>query len=353
MDKLSFVANNGKDMRGKTNWLYWGCQIAGWGGYSVVGLIIATLTTGWHAGTGIGFALFFVYSIGATHWMRGLIRRRGWLALPPLRGFPRIFSTAMGVGLLLAALVVGLSRLLAGPTSFNAPAIAGTTGGLAFACCGWAGIYVGITRNRRAQLREIELKLTLRQAELRALQAQVNPHFLFNSLNTIRGMISEDAPRAQHMITLLAGLLRRSLQATDAQTVPLSEEMGAVADYLELERTRFEERLRVSLDIEPAASDCAVPVMLVQTLVENAMRHGISRLPAGGAVHVRCGAEFETVVVKVENTGSLRPPDPASIHTGLANARERLRLIYGERASLNLSDQDNLVTATVVLPRIL
>ncbi len=340
-------------MRGKTNWLYWSYQVAGWGVYSVVGLAIATLTTGWHAATAIGFALFFVYSIGVTHWMRGLFRRRGWLTLPPARGFPRIFSAAIGVGLLLAALVAGVSRGLAGPDAFPAAAIAGTAGGLVIVCCTWTGIYLGVTRSRRAQLREIELMLTLRQAELRALQAQVNPHFLFNSLNTIRGMISEDAPRAQHMITLLAGLLRRALQATDAQTVPLSEEMEAVADYLELERTRFEERLQVSLDIEPAASDCAVPVMLVQTLVENAMRHGISRLPSGGAVQVRCGAEAESVIVKVENTGSLRPPDPHSAHTGLANARERLRLIYGERASLNLSDRDNLVTATVVIPRIL
>src|SRR6185312_3782318 len=106
MDKSSFVPNSGKIMRGKTNWLYWGCQIAGWGVYSVVGLTIATLTTGWHAGTAIGFALFFVYSIACTHWMRGFIRRRGWLALPPIRGFPRIFSTAIAVGFLLAALVV-------------------------------------------------------------------------------------------------------------------------------------------------------------------------------------------------------------------------------------------------------
>src|SRR6185437_8009809 len=214
MDKLSFVADSGKDMRGKTNWLYWVCQIAGWGIYTVVGLTIATLTTGWRAATAIGFALFFVYSIACTHWMRGFIRRRGWLALPPMRGFPRIFGSAIAVGLLLAALVVGLSQLLAGPNAFNAAAIAGTIGGLVFVCCMWAGIYAGITRNRRAQLREIELKLTLRQAELRALQAQVNPHFLFNSLNTIRGMVSEDPPRAQHMITLLAGLLRRALQAT-------------------------------------------------------------------------------------------------------------------------------------------
>ena len=339
-------------MSGKTTYAYWACQIAGWGGYSALGLTIATLTLGWRGGTAIAFALFFLYSVALTHWMRGLIRSRGWLLAPPLRGLPRIFGVAFAVGLLLAALVVGLSRPLSGPGVFDTAAISGTAGGLALACCAWAGIYVAIARNRRAQLREVELKLTLGQAELRALQAQINPHFLFNSLNTIRGMISEDPPRAQHMITLLAGLLRRALQAYDAQTAPLSEEMDAVTDYLELERTRFEERLQVAVDIEPAAADCAVPVMLVQTLVENAVRHGISNLPAGGTVRVECATELESVVVKVENTGRLRSPDPGSTHRGLANARERLRLIYGDRASLNLSGQDNLVTATLVLPRI-
>jgi hypothetical protein len=339
-------------MAAKTSYPYWACQIAGWGGYSALGLTIATLTSGWHPGTAIGFALFFLYSIALTHWMRGFIRRRGWLTAPPMQGLPRIFGLAILAGLLLASLTAGVTRLLAGPDVLDATAMMSMAGGLALACCSWAGIYISITRNRRAQMREVELKLTLGQAELRALQAQINPHFLFNSLNATRGMISEDPARAQHMITLLAGLLRRALQATDSQVAPLSEEMASVADYLELERTRFEERLQVTLDIEPAASDCAVPVMLVQTLVENAIRHGISHLPAGGAVCVRCAAELESVVVKVENTGGLRSPDPNSAHTGLANARERLRLIYGGRASLNLSGQGNLVTATLVVPRI-
>jgi hypothetical protein len=337
--------------RQRPNYSYWACQIAGWGGYSVLGLTIATLATGWHAATVVGFALFFLYSITLTHGFRGLIRRRGWVDLPALRGFPRIFATAACVGLILAALVTGLSRVLAGPNAFDTTAIVSTAGGLAFACCMWAGIYVGIARNRKAQMREVEMEVTLGQAELRALHAQINPHFLFNSLNTIRGMIAEDPARAQHMVTSLAALFRRSLQVSASQMVPLADEMEAVADYLELERTRFEERLRVSVDIDPAVRHCAVPVMLVQTLAENAVKHGISQLPSGGAIGIRGIMRGDNaVVVTVENTGTLRPPDPAETHTGLANARERLRLCYGGRASLELKSQNNLVTATVVLP---
>jgi signal transduction histidine kinase len=337
--------------RQRPNYSYWACQIAGWGGYSVLGLTIATLADGWRAGTAVCFALFFLYSIALTHWFRRLIRRRGWLDLSATRGFPRIFATAVCIGLLLAALVVGVARVLTGGHAFDTTATVSTAGGLAFACCLWAGIYVGITRNRKAELRAVELQLTLGQAELRALHAQINPHFLFNSLNTIRGMIAEDPARAQHMVTSLAGLFRRSLQASASQMVPLSDELEAVADYLELERTRFEERLRVSVHIDPAVRHCSVPVMLVQTLAENAVKHGISQLPSGGAIEIRgIVCSDNTVVVTVENTGTLRPLDPAGTHTGLANARERLRLCYGDRASLELKSQNNLVTATVVLP---
>jgi LytS/YehU family sensor histidine kinase len=197
----------------------------------------------------------------------------------------------------------------------------------------------------------VQFQLTLRQAELRALQAQVNPHFLFNCLNTIRGMVTEDPERAQHMITSLASLFRRSLQSSGAQMVPLAEEMDAVADYLALEATRFEERLHVCLEVDQEAQKCAVPAMLVQTLVENAVKHGIAQLPGGGTIRVWGIRERESLVVKVENTGSISQPDPNGRHTGLDNARERLRLFYGERATLELSDRDGTVTATVVLPQ--
>jgi signal transduction histidine kinase len=181
---------------------------------------------------------------------------------------------------------------------------------------------------------------------------QVNPHFLFNSLNTIRGMVVEDPARAQHMITSLASLLRRALQSSRAQLVPLADEMDAVADYLSLEATRFEERLQVSLEIDPDARKFTVPAMLVQTLVENAVKHGISQLSSGGTVCVRGIQNHDALVLEVKNPGKIRDPDPNGTHTGLDNARERLRLFYGDRATLELSESNGAVTATVLIPGI-
>jgi LytS/YehU family sensor histidine kinase len=219
--------------------------------------------------------------------------------------------------------------------------------GVIFMTCAWTAVYIGVHWYRRY----VESQLSLRKAELRALQAQVNPHFLFNSLNTIRGTVGENPEHAQDMITSLANLFRRSLRAEGTQVVPLSEEMAAVSDYLALESARFEERLNVSFTIEPAAEPFPVPAMLVQTLVENAVKHGISKTPEGGMVTVRGILENECLVLEIENTGRLREADADGTHTGLANARERLRLLCGSEATLSLADRDGTVAVRVVIPQ--
>lgn len=341
------------------NYAYWTCQIVGWGVYSALSFAAATAFAGWRPAIAIGFGLFFFYSVALTHALRRLILRRNWLAAPPAQGLPRVFGCAVAVGLVQTLLIVSISHLLTSASAFGVVGTAYTASSVVAVTCVWTAIYVGIIWNRRyrtAQLREVQFELSLRQAELRALQAQVNPHFLFNCLNTIRGMVVEDPERARQMITNLAGLLRRSLKSSETQMVPLAEEMEAVSDYLALETTRFEERLRVSLDVDSDAGACVLPSMLLQTLVENAVKHGISRLPAGGEVSVRgvkdrTSKDRTSLVLTVENTGKVAEPDPSAPHTGLDNARERLRLFCGERATLELSGRDGVVTATVVIPQ--
>jgi LytS/YehU family sensor histidine kinase len=218
----------------------------------------------------------------------------------------------------------------------------------------WTTIYVATNwyrQNRQARLRQMESRLSLQQAELKVLQAQVNPHFLFNSLNTIRGTLHDNPDQAESMITSLSNLFRRSLRPDGAQMIMLGEEMEAVSDYLALESARFEERLKVCLHIDPEAERCAIPAMLVQTLVENAIKHGISRLPAGGVVSIRGILENQCLTVEIENTGKLQEPDGGSLHTGLANARERLRLLCGAQATLALIDRSGTVAARVVIPQ--
>jgi LytS/YehU family sensor histidine kinase len=148
----------------------------------------------------------------------------------------------------------------------------------------------------------------------------------------------------------MAELLRRSLRANLAETIPLHEEMAAVDDYLELEQVRFEDRLRVSRFLETRALAGHVPPMIVQTLVENGLKHGIARLPKGGDLRIGARVMNDRLEIEVVNSGKLCP-EAGSAGSGMHNARERLRLIYGGSASLVLTarDPDNVV-ATLSIP---
>jgi two-component sensor histidine kinase len=334
-------------MKLKENWIYWTCQIAGWGSYSAVAFAATTTFVGWHMNIFIGFVLFFCYSIGFTHLLRSRIRQRRWLALHAFRGLPRIFGSAVAVGLLEALLVVVIAWILEGQNAFDTTGLVSMTSGVIFMTCAWTAVYVAVHWYRGY----VESQLSLQKAELRALQAQVNPHFLFNSLNTIRGTVDENPAQAQDMITSLANLFRRSLRAEGTQMIPLAEEMAAVSDYLALESARFDERLDVRLKIGSEVEQCPVPAMLVQTLVENAIKHGISRAQEGGVVAIRGILENECLILEIENTGRLRESDANSTHTGLANARERLRLLCGSKATLSLADRDGTVAVRVVIPQ--
>jgi LytS/YehU family sensor histidine kinase len=341
-------------MKLKESWIYWICQIAGWGSYSVIGFAIATSFAGWRPDIALGFILFFLYSIGFTHLLRLQIRKGAWLSLPALRGLPRIFGCALVIAAVQTLLVVTIARLLYGRAAFDTTATISAFSGIVFMTSAWTSIYVGATwyrRYREAQVRAMQAQMSLQEAELRALQAQVNPHFLFNSLNTIRGTVRDNPEQAEDMITSLSNLFRRSLRADGTQMIPLAEEMATVSDYLALETARFEQRLSVRVDVLPEAEQCLIPAMLVQTLVENAVKHGISKLPEGGIVSVRATVENECLIMKIENTGRLRPADGNGTHTGLSNARDRLRLLCGGQASLSVTDNGGMVAARVVIPQ--
>jgi two-component system sensor histidine kinase AlgZ len=339
----------------KKEWLYWTCQIAGWGSYSLLVFALGRTFAGWQSDIALGFLLFFLYSIGLTHLFRAYIRHRKWLLLPAAAGLPRVFGGAIAVGVFQTFLVIAISGIRQGRNSFDTTAITSTAAGIVFMTCSWTAIYVGVfwyRRYRQTQLREMQIQLALRQAELRALQAQVNPHFLFNSLNAIRGTVSENPEQARDMITRLANLFRRSLRSDAEPMVPLRDEIAAVSDYLALESVRFEERLNIRVDVTPEAEQCDVPAMLVQTLVENAVRHGISQLPDGGVLCIRGSVESDSLVIEVQNTGRLQSPNGDGTHTGLSNAQQRLRLLCGSEARLELTEKDDTVAARIVIPQV-
>jgi LytS/YehU family sensor histidine kinase len=241
------------------------------------------------------------------------------------------------------------------PLSVNGPFFFGMWASTTTATVIWTAFYTGVAalvRARRARQNAIALELGMGEARLKALEAQIGPHFLFNCLNSLRGLIIENPAQAQDMVTRLANILRHNLARDANPEEPLAAQVEFTTDYLALESIRFEERLRTRFNIDPATLTRAVPAMLLQTLVENAIKHGISHLPEGGEVSINSHFEANALVILVENTGELVPSPPESTRVGLANLRERLRVLYGSAAALEIvATGANTVRATVRIPR--
>ncbi|MBI2929810.1 MAG: histidine kinase [Verrucomicrobia bacterium] len=199
---------------------------------------------------------------------------------------------------------------------------------------------------RRSQERErkaAELTASLAEAKLHALKLQLHPHFLFNALNAIATLVHKDPHAADDMIANLSELLRLALDSADVQEVPLRQELEFLDRYLEIEHVRLGERLRVEKDVAAATLDAAVPTMILQPLVENAIRHGIEPRKSAGIVTIRATREGELLHLSVCDNGvGLGAANQQRERTGigLANTRARLAELYGERARLQLSGGD-------------
>ena len=190
-------------------------------------------------------------------------------------------------------------------------------------------------RQRRMEIERYQTQTALAEAELRGLKSQLNPHFLFNSLNSLRALVVEDPPRAQDAITQMAAILRYHLQSGERSLVPLAEEIETVEQYLALELIRFEDRLTVERAIDPQALPYLIPPLAVQMLVENAVKYGVSRESGASRIALRAALVDGTLEVSVANTGALQESATGSTGVGLANLRTRLRLLFAERASLD------------------
>ena len=300
-----------------------------------------------------GYLLFFGYSIALTDWLRREIRRRRWLEAAATKVAGRLALAVLAIGLIETFLVVAVSYMLTGNSkAFSATGAVPTVWiSITGAAAMWTIFYVALSAPRRYREREVRLELALRDAELRALEAQINPHFLFNCLNSIRALVLENPPLAQDMLTRLANILRYNLHRDLMHTIPLSAELEAVRDYLALEKVRFEERLRVRVRDRARGRRVPVPPMLLQTLVENALKHGIARLPEGGEIVIRAAVEANALHLQVENTGQMTGAKTEGEQLGLANTRERLRILYGGRALLELENGNGgRVIAKVAIP---
>jgi LytS/YehU family sensor histidine kinase len=195
----------------------------------------------------------------------------------------------------------------------------------------------------KAREEQVLLREAVTRSQLEALQLQLNPHFLFNALNSIRALIPATAPEAREGVTRLAGVLRSTLGSKPGKTVPFAKEMESVRDYLAIEKLRFGEHLRVSECLDPVLDQVTIPPLMLLTLVENAIKHGVQHHEEPATVRILGNLEDggKTVILSVESPASDAAKDEdSSLGIGLRNVRERLQLIYGDQATALLESTE-------------
>lgn len=224
--------------------------------------------------------------------------------------------------------------------------------GLLFYFLAVAYFYVMMAQDasHAAEARVLETSVLAREAELKALKAQLNPHFLFNSLNSISALTSIDPARAREMCLLLADFLRTTLKLGEKSLIPLSEELGLLERFLAIEKVRFGARLNMEMNVEDNARGCMIPTLLLQPLVENAVGHGIAKLTEGGIVRLAAEKRNGRLAITVENS---MDPDAAPSRkggVGLRNVQERLEARYGKEATLRAMADEDIFRVNLSMP---
>jgi signal transduction histidine kinase len=336
---------------------YWLCQIAGWGSLNAIKVLVIGLQGEITLARLANPVVHAALGIGLTHAFRAYVKRQEWMRLPLRALLPRVVGGTLVLSGLIFVLFFAVCQYT--PVDPLVPddrsawsvryLVTAFLNAIIFLLL-WSTLYFGLHsfwRYRQAEIERWKLEAQAEAARLEALKLQLNPHFFFNSLNSVRALIAQDPDRAQTMVTRLARLLRRTLMASDEKTVPLQKELSTTRTYLELEKVRLEDRLHYEIATDDGLADAIVPHLLVQTLAENAIKHGIAPRAGGGRLTIAATREADTLQIRVTNPGSLDTTDGG---VGLKNTRERLQLLFGETAALTLQETDGTVTATARMP---
>jgi len=341
--------------------LYWSTQLAVWALYVALISMLRYLNGEYEDGLGSVMTMVLLIGVGVSHLMRGTILRNRWLRHGPGFLLPRLTLAALLFGALAFLLQAVLHDLLL--PSYR-PVLTGSVIDAFGMLVNWTVLlflwamgyfgYHWFIRQRREEIRNLRLETANRENQLGNLRAQLNPHFMFNALNGIRALVDEDPARAKEAITQLSAILRNSMMQVRRNTVPLGEELDIVKAYLALEGMRYEERLRVCFEVEQGLEREPVPPMMLQTLVENAVRHGIAPLSAGGDLVVGARKRNDGLLLTVKNSGSFDPTahgkNGSSTGIGLRNTRRRLEMLYGAKGSLRISNHEGMVVTEVEIP---
>jgi two-component system, LytTR family, sensor kinase len=328
-------------------WVAWLLVFAGWTALAVFFAASSSLT---YVSPGRPPRFGFTLLMSLTEWYAwaALTPIVAWLAtrFPLRRGsIGRSLAVHVPLGLLLAVLKLVITRILramlVGTTGYFLIDNLATHYAIYWAIVAAVHALAYQRAGREDALRASRLEASLADARLQLLKMQLHPHFLFNTLNTISELVHEDPDTADRMITALSQLLREALHAGMVDVVELSRELNLLDKYIEIQRARFGDRLDVRMEIEDSARTVLVPHLILQPLVENAIRHGIGKRVRAGRIHIRARRSIERLVLEVEDDGAgLGAADAHREGVGLGNTRARLQELYGGKHSVELLNVD-------------
>lgn len=335
---------------------YWACQAGGWGLYFLINFL---LTASYEGFKGRNFILLLYMSItglAATHILRFYIKKYRWIDLTWKSLLLRLLPSILLTGAVITALIFlviefgGIYDL----ERVNLTVVMGNFFNISIIILLWSVAYFAFhyfISYKNSEIERLVWEAAVKDFELKTLKSQLNPHFMFNAMNSIRSLIEENPERAKKAITQLSNIFRYSLRIERSETVPLEDEMKTVEDYLALELVRYEERLKYRIEIDPLTRNIEIPPMMVQTLVENAIKHGIARRPEGGEIMIRTMKIPSFLAIDIYNTGTLSTEElMASRGFGIANTKQRLHLLYSGSAEFELTQEGDNVKAEIKIP---
>jgi len=328
------------------NRLYWIFQIAGWSIFALINIFFRAMLDGIYLIQILGYFLIAAFFLFSTHLLRAIIIKFDWLKL--------VFSKLL-IRILLAIVVLTLSN-------FSFTYLLSYSSGIVLAYVLlnivttmiiyliWVVLYF-MYHYVDSYNTSLKYEAVKNEIELNKLKSQLNPHFIFNALNSIRALVDEDPNKCKNAITQLSNILRNSLVMDKKKLTNFNEEIQTVKDYLALETVRFEERLQTNILLQTGSETFKVPPLMVQTLVENGIKHGISHLKDGGIVSIETKIENDVMTILIRNSGQYIN---GQMHEGygINNTKQRLQLLFGERASFRIfNENENFVLTEVKIPR--
>jgi len=331
--------------------IYWIFQISGWTLYASVNIFFMLIgQRRIIPETILSFILLGVFFISSTHLFRYFIKKWGWIRINILKIAPQALAAIVLLSAAYVLFEVALLRLF--NQFFTEDVFFGLLMNLFAAMIlytVWSMIYF-LYRNIESYNKSLKYDAVINEIELNKLKSQLNPHFIFNALNSIRALVDENPAKAKNAITKLSNIMRNSLIMDKNKIISFGEELKTVKDYLDLETIRFEERLKTAMNIHPASTEFQVPPLMVQTLVENGIKHGISKLKNGGEIRIDALVEDSSLIIRIRNSG--RYENGRGAGYGISNTIQRLKLIYGPSAYFRISNEDdNFVLTEIRIPK--